>query len=159
MTSGSSSQREAIIAGALLGLASGILSWSGFSTLVALRSPKALPKWARSRWTKRVTIPGAAGEVLANAFVSSLPPRTAPPALFGRVVMGAASGALASYGTGSVKTGAIAGGLSAPVGAWVATNGRARLAKSVPDILVAVAETVVAFGLSSAGARRGAGKR
>ncbi len=149
-----SSRREPVIAGAMLGFASGILTWSGFTTLLLSLPPNALPGWARSKWAKWVAIPSAVGEVVANATISSLPPRTSPPPLFGRAVMGATSGALAGRAAGSTMAGAIAGGLAAPVGAWVATNGRARLSKSIPDIAVAVGETVVAAGLSRAGARR-----
>jgi uncharacterized membrane protein len=154
MASGSSSQREAVIAGAMLGFACGILTWSGFTTLVLRQSPKALPGWARSKWVKRLAIPAAVGEAVANATISSLPPRTDPPPLFGRAVMGATSGALAGYGVGSTKAGAIAGAVTAPAGAWVATNSRARLANVVPDILIAVAETVIAIGLSVAVSHR-----
>ncbi len=155
----SSSRRESIIAGAMLGFASGILTWSGFTALVFSLPSSALPGWARSKWAKRLAVPAAVGEVVANATISSLPPRTDVPPLFGRAVMGATSGALAGYSSGSTKAGAIAGGLAAPAGAWIATNSRARLSKSIPDIVVAVGETVAAAGLSLAGARRGSKSR
>ncbi len=65
MTKPISSNREPVVAGVVLGFASSILSWTGIATVVATRSPEALPGWARSPWVKRVAIPAAAGIQLA----------------------------------------------------------------------------------------------
>ena len=148
------SRLSSLWSGALLGAASGILSQSGLAT-VLVRTPRSnLPGIAQNRWVRRGVIAAAAGETLANAFVSSLPPRTDPPALTGRIINGGLSGLLATRQPGSSGVpAAIAGAMVAAGATWAATNGRAFLVKRVPDLVIAGAETIIAFGL----ARRGTG--
>lgn len=144
-----SSRKSSLMRGAMLGAASGILSQSGLAT-VLVRTPRSnLPGFFRHSWVKRLSAIAAAGEVTANILVTSLPPRTDPTLLAGRVAMGGLAGGLAGRGPGSGRfTGTMAGALVAPVGAWASTNSRAHLSRILPDKLVAVAETVIAFGLA-----------
>lgn len=140
---------RAAIAGGLAGAASGILSQMGPAAILATTSPERLPRVLRSPWVRRLAIASAGGEVAVNAFIPWLPPRTTPGPLSGRVTFGAAGGALLARANGRpVAPAAIAGGLAAGVSAYTATRTRARLARHVPDLLVATAETVTAIVLA-----------
>jgi uncharacterized membrane protein len=87
--------------------------------------------------------------------VTSLPPRTDPGPLGGRIVMGALAGGLATRTPKSSGIfGAVVGGCAAPVGAWLSTNSRAKLSQHIPDKLIAIGETVVAFGLARLAIKR-----
>lgn len=139
----------------MLGFASGILSQSALATVLTRTPSSSLPGLFRHNWIKRGAIAGAAGEVVANAFVTSLPPRTDPGPLGARIVMGALAGGLATRSpNASGLLGAVVGGCAAPVGAWASTTSRAKLSQHFPDKLIAVDETVVAFGLARMGTRR-----
>lgn len=76
------------------------------------------------------------------------PPRTAPPALIARIVMGALSGAAiaASHGH-SIALGAALGGTGGIAGAYAGYEIRSRLVKTlrVPDLPVALLEDAVAI--------------
>jgi len=132
----------------LLGVASGILSQTGLAA-VLLRTPSdRLPRWLRSPWVRRAAALFAAAEVVANATISSLPPRS-KEGLPGRLIMGAASAGLDAASTGRpAAVPAAIGAVTAAGAAITATSTRAALGKRIPDPLVALGETVVAFGLA-----------
>ena len=141
--------RSTLIRGAMLGYASGILSQAGIATVLERTPGAQLPGIVRNPWVKRLAGINAVGEVAANAFVTSLPPRTSAGPLAGRIALGALAGGLATRGDhSSGLAGAMGGAAVAPVRAWVSTTSRARLASFVPDKLLALVETVVAFGLA-----------
>jgi hypothetical protein len=138
----------------LIGAATGILSQSGIAAIVLNTPPERLPKIMRSPWEKRIALVFAGGEIVTNAFVSSLPPRTTPGPLLGRIAMGAGNAALLAHvNRQPLALPAATGGASAAVTATVATKGRARFAKVLPDILFAIAETVVAILLATRATR------
>jgi uncharacterized membrane protein len=144
-----SSRFSAISRGAMLGIASGILSQSGLAAVVARTPTSNLPRFLRNPWVRKGVMVAATGETLANAFIPVLPPRTDPPALGGRIVSGGLSGWIVTRERGSSGVpGAVSGAVVAAAATWVATNGRARLVKRVPDLVIAGAETVIAFGLA-----------
>jgi uncharacterized membrane protein len=143
------SSLSSIVRGAMLGYASGILSQSALATVLVRTPASSLPGPARHAWIKRLVVAATAGEVVANAFVPSLPPRTTAGPLGGRIAFGALAGGLATRGAkSSGLLGAIVGGCAAPVGAWASTTSRRKLAQHMPDKLIALGETVIAFGLS-----------
>jgi uncharacterized membrane protein len=117
----------------MLGFASGILSQSALATILVRTPAPSLPGVLRRRWIKRLMVASAAGEVVANAVVTSLPPRTDPAPLGGRIVMGALAGGLATRTSKSSGLfGAVVGGCVAPVGAWASTTSRRKLSQHVP---------------------------
>jgi uncharacterized membrane protein len=133
----------------MLGYASGILSQSALAAVLVRTPAASLPGPARHRWIKRLVVAATAGEVVANAFISSLPPRTDPGPLGGRIMLGALAGGLATRSSkSSGLLGAVVGGCAAPVGAWASTTSRRKLSRHVPDKLIALGETAIAFGLS-----------
>lgn len=137
------------VRGAMLGAASGILSQSGMVAVLKHTPESELPLMLGSRWVQRSMAVSALGEVLSNAFVSSLPPRTDRAPLTGRIVLGALAGGLATRSSvSSGLIGTMTGGVVAPIAAWVSTTSRAKLSRRFPDILIATGETVIAFGLA-----------
>jgi len=81
--------------------------------------------------------------------LSWAPPRTAPPGLTARIVMGAVTGVcVAATGTQSAAAGAIAGVVGALVGTFGGFQLRTRLVKSMhaPDFVIAIAEDLVTIG-------------
>lgn len=138
-----------------LGLASGILSTSATATVLFRSSPKDLPPAAASPWIRGAAMAGAIGEVIANAAISSLPARTQPGPIGGRILMGSLAGALLPADSTCTRlTTALAGGIAAPLSAWCATTSRAAVVPPVPDLVVATLETVAAYGLAVAATRR-----
>src|SRR5579864_3419710 len=70
-------------------------------------------------------------ELIADQLPSA-PPRTAPPGLIARIVLGALCGAaLANSGAQSITTGAILGAAGAMVGAFGGLQARTRLVKAL----------------------------
>ncbi len=138
----------------LIGASTGILSQVGIAAVVTQTPPERLPKPMRSPWEKRIALVFAVGEIFANAFVSSLPPRTTPGPLLGRIAMGAGNAALLAHANREPLVGpAIVGGATAGVAATAATKGRAQITRVVPDILVAIAETAVSIALAARATR------
>ena len=90
----------------------------------------------------------ALGELVADK-LPFIPNRTSPGPLFGRVVLGALSGATLCAAAGySLAVGAILGGAGGVVGAFAGYQARARLVKTsrLPDWVIALAEDLVAVG-------------
>jgi uncharacterized membrane protein len=90
----------------------------------------------------------ALGELIADK-LPFIPNRTSPGPLFGRVVLGALSGAALCAATGySSVAGAILGGVGGVIGAFAGYRARIGLVKAsrLPDWLIAVLEDLVAVG-------------
>ena len=90
----------------------------------------------------------ALGELVADK-LPFIPSRTSPGPLFGRVVLGALSGATLCAAAGqSLAAGAIAGGAGGVIGAFAGYQARARLVKTsrLPDWVIALSEDLVAVG-------------
>lgn len=138
-----------IMASALLGTASGILSQIGMMIVLVGTPSRQLPGFARSRWMRQGVVASAAGETLANTFVTSLPRRSSPAPLAGRIAFGAGSAALlaSSRGRNVALAGAVGGG-GAAISATAVTETRAALGERWPTAAPAIAEHLVALGLS-----------
>ncbi len=90
----------------------------------------------------------ALGELVADK-LPFIPNRTSPGPLFGRVILGALSGAALCVATGhSLAIGAILGGAGGAMGAFAGYQARARLVKTsrLPDWVIALSEDLVAVG-------------
>jgi uncharacterized membrane protein len=90
----------------------------------------------------------ALGELVADKF-PFIPSRTTPGPLFGRVLLGALSGAaLGIAGNCTVAIGALLGAAGGLAGAFAGYQARARLVKKsgLPDLLVALIEDLLAMG-------------
>jgi uncharacterized membrane protein len=90
----------------------------------------------------------ALGELVADK-LPFVPNRTSPGPLFGRVVLGALSGAtLCAAGGQSLAAGAIVGGAGGAIGAFGGYQARARLVETsrLPDWVIALSEDVIAVG-------------
>ncbi len=90
----------------------------------------------------------ALGELIADK-LPFIPRRTKPGPLFGRIVLGALSGAtLCSAAGASAAVGAALGGAGGLAGAFAGYRARAALVKNagMPDWVVAVLEDVIAIG-------------
>ncbi len=90
----------------------------------------------------------ALGELVADK-LPFIPSRTSPGPLFGRVVLGALSGATLCAATGgSLASGAILGGAGGAIGAFAGYQARARLVKTsrLPDWIIASSEDLIAVG-------------
>lgn len=150
-----STTRQDVVPAVMLGLATGMLSQSGTATVLAATPADRLPGFLRAPWVRRLAVAWAVGEILANAFVPFLPPRTTPGPLGGRIVQGAATAALLAHADQRpMAIPAIAGGGAAALSANVATRLRARLSRHIPDLLIAIAETVLSLGLARGATRR-----
>jgi uncharacterized membrane protein len=90
----------------------------------------------------------ALGELIADK-LPFIPNRTSPGPLFGRVVLGALSGAALCVARGySSVIGAIFGGVGGVIGAFAGYRARTGFVKTsrLPDWLIAVLEDLVAVG-------------
>ena len=90
----------------------------------------------------------ALGELVADK-LSFIPNRTSPGPLFGRVILGALSGATLCVATGhSLAIGAILGGAGGAMGAFAGYQARVGLVKTsgLPDWVIALSEDLVAVG-------------
>jgi len=140
---------------ALIGVASGYLSMTGVATLLTVTPQKRLPGFLRSPWVSRGAQAIAGGEWFGNAFLTSVPSRTSPPLLAGRIAFGAASAALLARSRGrSIGLPVVIGGAGGALGSKVSHDSRAVLARHVPDPLVGWAENALAAGLSVAATRK-----
>jgi uncharacterized membrane protein len=87
-------------------------------------------------------------ELVADQLPST-PARTAPAGLSARVVMGALCGATVAVAGGeAIALGIVVGAVGAIVGCYGGYQARVRLVKAlgVPDVVIAVAEDIVAIG-------------
>jgi len=90
----------------------------------------------------------AIGELIADK-LPTIPKRTAPVPLMGRVVTGGLCGACLCAAVGkSLVAGALLGAMGGAVGAFAGYEIRKRLALHVKDVVVAVCEDVIAVGLA-----------
>jgi uncharacterized membrane protein len=90
----------------------------------------------------------AIGELIADQLPSA-PPRTAPPGLIARIILGGLSGAsIALAGSQSIAAGSILGILGGIAGAFGGYQVRTRSVKAlkVPDLVIALLEDAVAIG-------------
>jgi uncharacterized membrane protein len=90
----------------------------------------------------------AVGELIADKLLF-IPNRILPGPLFGRIVLGALSGATLSVAAGdSGALGAVLGGVGGVAGGFAGYHARAGLVKKVgmPDFVVALIEDLVAVG-------------
>jgi uncharacterized membrane protein len=90
----------------------------------------------------------ALGELIADK-LPFIPNRTSPGPLFGRIVLGALSGAaLCTAASASVVIGAILGGAGGLVGAFAGYQARAGLVKKSgwPALVIALLEDLIAVG-------------
>lgn len=90
----------------------------------------------------------ALGELIADK-LPFIPNRTSPGPVFGRIVLGALSGAALCVAAGySSAVGAILGGLGGVIGAFAGYQARAVLVKTshLPDWVIALLEDLVAVG-------------
>jgi uncharacterized membrane protein len=90
----------------------------------------------------------AIGELVADK-LPMMSKRTAPAPLMARIITGALCGACLCAAVGkSLLAGAVLGGMSGVIGAFLGYNIRRRLALQIKDLVVAVCEDVVAVGLA-----------
>lgn len=90
----------------------------------------------------------ALGELVADK-LPFIPDRTSAGPLFGRVVLGALSGAaICTAASHSATIGAVLGGLGGLVGAFAGYRARAGLGKKsgLPDLAIALIEDLIAVG-------------
>jgi uncharacterized membrane protein len=77
----------------------------------------------------------------------STPNRTAPPGLIARIVTGGITGACVALGGGeSAIVGAVLGAIGGVVGTFAGYHARARLVRSLPGLIAALLEDLVAIG-------------
>ena len=90
----------------------------------------------------------AIGELIADK-LPTIPKRTSPVPLMGRVITGCLCGACLCAATGqSLIAGALLGGIGGIVGAFLGYSIRKYLDLRIKDLVVAVCEDVVAVGLA-----------
>jgi uncharacterized membrane protein len=122
-------------------------AWGAHLGWIALRSPFT---WLGSLPAAVIFAVLALAE-LVNDKLAKTPPRTAPPSLVIRMVMGAFVGACVSTAGGETLTlGAICGVLGALAGTFGGYQIRARLVKALhsPDLVIALLEDAIAIGAS-----------
>jgi uncharacterized membrane protein len=129
---------------AVLGAVVGLRSMTPFAVLALhdrLPGPPAL------RW---LAIAGGAGELVGDKLPGT-PPRTAPPALAGRLACGALVGAIVAG-----PIGAAAATVTAGLASFAGQRVRSALgtATGLPDPVIAVGEDALAVGLAVATVRR-----
>jgi len=90
----------------------------------------------------------AIGELVADK-LPTIPKRTAPAPLIGRIIAGSLCGAsLCVAGGHSLVLGALLGGTGGVVGAFLGYSFRRRLALRIKDLPAAICEDVVSIGLA-----------
>jgi hypothetical protein len=150
-----SNTRQNVVASVLLGLSTGILSQTGIATVLHVTPATKLPKRLRPAWVRKLSLAAAGGEMVGNAFVTSLPSRADPAPLAGRIVVGAGSAALlASTRKRPVAIAAILGAIAAAFSARAASGARARHVANIPDPLFALAENALAVVLAARATRK-----
>jgi len=133
---------ENLRAAAVLGAVSGLRSFSGAAGLALRGRPPAV-------WARAAVLAFAGGEAVGDKLPMT-PPRSDPPGLVGRVVVGAAVGA-ATAGARGARVGAT----FALATTYASERARALLGRrtGIPDPAIAVVEDAIAYG----GAWLGAG--
>ena len=124
-----------------------MVAWAAYLGWIHLQdSPLA---FMGSKWAVGIFTILAVGELVADQLPKT-PPRTAPPGLIARIVLGGLSGASLVVAAGaSIWLGAvigIVGGLIGTFGGYQARTGLVR-ALHVPDLAIAFPEDIVAIGL------------
>ena len=90
----------------------------------------------------------ATGELIADK-LPTIPRRTAPAPLIGRIATGGLCGACLCAAVGkSLLAGALLGGIGGIVGAFLGYGIRRRLDLHIKDLVVAVCEDAIAIGLA-----------
>jgi uncharacterized membrane protein len=119
-----------------------VTAWGGHLGWIALRSPFA---WLGTLPAAIIFTVLAIGE-LVNDKLPKTPPRTAPPGLIARLVMGAlVGGSVATAGGASLVAGIGCGVVGALIGTFGGYFVRTRLVKalSAPDLIIALLEDAV----------------
>src|SRR4029077_16875299 len=119
-----------------------VTAWGGHFGWIALRSPFA---WLGTLPAAIIFTVLAIGE-LVNDKLPKTPPRTAPPGLIARLVMGAlVGGSVATAGGASLVTGLACGIVGALIGTFGGYFIRTRLVKALgaPDFIIALLEDAV----------------
>jgi uncharacterized membrane protein len=119
-----------------------VTAWGGHLGWIALRSPFA---WLGTLPAAIIFTVLAIGE-LVNDKLPKTPPRTAPPGLIARLVMGAlVGGSVATAGGASLVTGLACGIVGALIGTFGGYFIRTRLVKALgaPDFIIALLEDAV----------------
>jgi uncharacterized membrane protein len=153
-----SSTSTTVLGAALIGAASGLRSQTGIAAVVLGADRERLPSVLRSGRARAAVTVAALGELGADKYPGA-PPRTAPPSLAVRVVLGGAAGGILARSAGApllpaavtaaaVAAGATFGGLAL----------RTRLSRPLPAVAVALAEDAVAVGLATLAVRAVAAK-
>ena len=142
---------------ALLGFAAGLRSQVPLAHLVyaADRDELSLGQDALDRWLRhpravQLFTVSAIGEMIGDK-LPFVPPRTEPAPLFGRLMFGAAAGAIGGRSLGgSFATGATAGAVAAAMTAIVGTTLRQNLPRitGLPSIAIALAEDTISHLLA-----------
>lgn len=115
-------------------------------------------KWLRNDAVGNVLNASLVGELFVDK-LPVLPARITPGPLFGRIAMGALSGAAfgsaVGRGTASVLLGSVLGGAGAVIGAYAGYYARTRIAEAtgLPDAVFAVVEDASAVAIGSVAAR------
>jgi uncharacterized membrane protein len=133
-----------------LGAATGLRSQLGVATVVA-RSDPSLPSMFRHPWIRRLVLAAAAGELVVDKLPGT-PSRLAPRGIVPRLALGALAASLSAQTRQASWLPAAA--LGASSAARLGHDARARLARQVPDLAVALAEDALALAAAAAGASR-----
>ena len=103
-------------------------------------------------WVRTAFIVSAVGELIGDK-LPVVPSRLAPLPLAGRIVFGAAAGAvMARSADQAIVPSGVFGGIGAIVGAYTGYTSRATLTRAtrIPDVVWALAEDVTAVALATA---------
>jgi uncharacterized membrane protein len=143
-----------LVAGALVGAASGLRSQMGLAVLAQRADPTQLPGFLRSSRARRLLLVAASGELVADKLPFA-PSRLDPPGLAARLLLGGVAAAIVvTDGGRAVRIAAAAlGAAAAAAAAKVGHDVRARLDERLPDLVVAPVEDAVAVALAAAGAQ------
>jgi len=128
-------------------------STAGFSAVVRHGDASGLPPAFRTRLARPAAVAAVAVEVVIDKmpFTGS---RLEPAGMAGRLVFaGAAAGLAARQRARPVIPAALVAMVTAAAIAKAAHDVRARLAETMPDRAVAVAEDLLALGIAAAGCR------
>ncbi|SDM09784.1 Uncharacterized membrane protein [Catalinimonas alkaloidigena] len=139
-----------------LGFISGLRSFSGLALIsqhVSAHTSEPAPEipltWFQKEGVAWTLTALAVGELIGDK-MPGVPNRTDPPALFGRVALGAMTGAvLSQYEKEEATVGAVLGGVAALAGTFVGFYVRKALVEKSgwPDWIFAVAEDAITVGM------------
>jgi len=142
-----------LIGSALLGAASGMRSTAGFAAVIRRSDADGLPPVFRHRLARSAAALAVATELVLDKmpFTGS---RLEPRGMAGRLVFAAAAAGLAARQRACPAVPAVlVAAVTAAATAKAAHDIRARLAETLPDPAVAVAEDLAALGLAAAACR------